>query len=180
MKSKFVLLSIILLSACTMNAKNIETTCYSHKSFKDLTNCISEEVAKTDNKSISSSYYERYVIAAKMLELEVRNKKTTDEEARILLSLVRNNLEEEAIEKFPIKLGGRSATNNSVGELQNGYNVRESEKVFSPIDNKVYDEDECIGAVIMGKCQGSVINKGGYKPTCHGEWMNGMCNGAMF
>lgn len=178
MKKKLILLSFALLSACTMNAKNIETTCYSHKSFKDLTNCISEEVAKTDNKSISSTYYERYVIAAKMLELEVRNKKTTDEEARILLSMVRNNLEEEAIEKFPIKLGGRSATNNSVDELQNGYNVRES--VLSPIDNKVYNADECIGAVVMGKCHGSVINKGGYKPTCHGEWMNGMCTGAMF
>lgn len=48
------------------------------------------------------------------------------------------------------------------------------------MDNKVYSADECIGPVIMGRCHGSVIDKGGYHPTCHGEWLNGHCTGPMF
>lgn len=45
---------------------------------------------------------------------------------------------------------------------------------------KVYRRDECIGPVIMGECKGSILPKGGYRPTCYGEWLNGQCTGPMF
>lgn len=51
---------------------------------------------------------------------------------------------------------------------------------YAVTDNRVYREDECIGPVIMGRCHGSVIDKGGYHPTCHGEWLNGQCTGPLF
>jgi hypothetical protein len=44
----------------------------------------------------------------------------------------------------------------------------------------VYSASECVGPVIMGKCEGSVISNGGYHPTCHGELLNGQCTGPMF
>jgi hypothetical protein len=44
----------------------------------------------------------------------------------------------------------------------------------------VYSAGECIGPVIMGRCQGSVIPNGAYHPTCHGELLNGQCTGPMF
>ena len=34
---------------------------------------------------------------------------------------------------------------------------------------KVYTRDECIGAVIMGECHGSIFEKPGYHKTCHGQ-----------
>lgn len=45
---------------------------------------------------------------------------------------------------------------------------------------KVYSRDECIGPVIMGRCEGSILPKKAYHPTCHGEWLNGRCTGPMF
>jgi hypothetical protein len=169
-----------------MNTKSIETTCYAHKSFQDLSNCISEEVAKTESTSRNTALYERYTNGAKLLELEVRNKKIKDEEARLLLSILRSNLEEEDRQRLSQSLGNLgkiySPQNSSSYTTHNntdGYNV-ERNRDSSVYDNKVYREDECIGAVIMGKCQGSVIDKGGYPATCNGEWINGMCTGPMF
>lgn len=40
-------------------------------------------------------------------------------------------------------------------------------------DRKVYSESECIGPVIMGRCQGSILPQSAYHPTCHGAWING-------
>lgn len=45
---------------------------------------------------------------------------------------------------------------------------------------KVYDRSECIGPVIMGRCEGSIIPNKAYHPTCHGTWLNGQCTGPMF
>jgi len=45
---------------------------------------------------------------------------------------------------------------------------------------KVYDSSECIGPVIMGRCQGSIVPNKAYHPTCHGAWLNGQCTGPMF
>jgi hypothetical protein len=45
---------------------------------------------------------------------------------------------------------------------------------------KVYNRDECIGPVIMGRCEGTIAPQGGYRPTCHGQWINGQCTGPMF
>ena len=44
----------------------------------------------------------------------------------------------------------------------------------------VYDEDECIGAVVNGRCHGSILPKGGYRKKCYGEWLGGQCTGPMF
>lgn len=46
--------------------------------------------------------------------------------------------------------------------------------------NKIYDASECIGPVIMGRCDGAVISNKAYHPTCHGEMLNGQCTGPMF
>lgn len=45
---------------------------------------------------------------------------------------------------------------------------------------KVYDPSECIGPVIMGRCEGSIVPNKAYHPTCHGAWLNGQCTGPMF
>lgn len=47
-------------------------------------------------------------------------------------------------------------------------------------DNTVYSRDECIGPVIMGKCQGSILPKAGYHEKCYGSWLNGKCTGPQF
>lgn len=45
---------------------------------------------------------------------------------------------------------------------------------------KVYDPSECIGPVIMGRCQGQILPNKAYHPTCYGGWLNGRCMGPMF
>lgn len=50
----------------------------------------------------------------------------------------------------------------------------------TPVGQKVYDSGECIGAVIMGECHGSILPKKVYRPTCHGQMVNGQCTGALF
>ena len=50
----------------------------------------------------------------------------------------------------------------------------------SPNSTRVYSPDECIGAIIMGECKGSILEHGGYHPTCHGQMLNGQCTGPMF
>ena len=45
---------------------------------------------------------------------------------------------------------------------------------------KVYSSEECIGPVVMGRCQGSILPNKAYHPTCHGEWLNGQCTGPLF
>lgn len=45
---------------------------------------------------------------------------------------------------------------------------------------KVYNSSECIGPVIMGRCQGLIAPNEAYHPTCHGTWLNGQCTGPMF
>jgi hypothetical protein len=44
----------------------------------------------------------------------------------------------------------------------------------------VYDPSECIGPVIMGRCQGTIVPNKAYHPTCYGVWLNGTCTGPMF
>ncbi|HEX4183965.1 MAG TPA: hypothetical protein VHY34_11975 [Caulobacteraceae bacterium] len=45
---------------------------------------------------------------------------------------------------------------------------------------RVYNESQCIGAVVNGQCHGSIMPDAAYHPTCHGEMLNGMCTGPMF
>lgn len=92
MKSLYFLLTAFAVSACSMNAKSIENTCYAYDKFKDLSDCISREAASQANGR-SASYYEAYALTAKRLEIEVRKKKITDEEARLKLSEARIALE---------------------------------------------------------------------------------------
>jgi hypothetical protein len=45
----------------------------------------------------------------------------------------------------------------------------------------VYSPSECIGAVVMGVCHGSILPD--YRqphPTCYGQMLNGICTGPMF
>lgn len=44
----------------------------------------------------------------------------------------------------------------------------------------VYDADECIGPIVAGRCQGTILPKKSYHPKCHGEMLNGRCTGPMF
>jgi hypothetical protein len=48
------------------------------------------------------------------------------------------------------------------------------------LGNKVYSGSECVGPVIMGRCDGSTIPNAAYHPTCHGDWLNGHCTGPIF
>jgi hypothetical protein len=45
----------------------------------------------------------------------------------------------------------------------------------------VYSQGECIGAVVMGQCHGSILpDYSRPHPTCYGQMLNGMCTGPMF
>jgi hypothetical protein len=45
----------------------------------------------------------------------------------------------------------------------------------------VYTPNECIGAVVMGVCHGSILpDYSRPHPTCYGQMINGMCTGPMF
>lgn len=44
----------------------------------------------------------------------------------------------------------------------------------------VYAPGECIGAIVMDVCHGSILPNAGYHPVCHGETINGQCTGPMF
>lgn len=45
----------------------------------------------------------------------------------------------------------------------------------------VYSPNECIGAVVMGQCHGSILpDYGRAHPTCYGKMINGICTGPMF
>lgn len=39
------------------------------------------------------------------------------------------------------------------------------------LGGKVYNSSECIGPVIMGRCNGSILPNRAYHPTCHGTWL---------
>jgi hypothetical protein len=45
----------------------------------------------------------------------------------------------------------------------------------------VYSPHECIGAVVMGQCHGSILpDYSAPHPTCYGQMLNGICTGPMF
>ena len=44
----------------------------------------------------------------------------------------------------------------------------------------VYRQTECIGAVVNGVCNGSILPNAGYHPTCYGTMLNGQCTGPMY
>jgi hypothetical protein len=45
----------------------------------------------------------------------------------------------------------------------------------------VYSPSECIGAVVMGVCHGSILPEYSRPhPTCYGQMLNGICTGPMF
>jgi hypothetical protein len=45
----------------------------------------------------------------------------------------------------------------------------------------VYSPRECIGAVVMNECHGSILpDYSRPHPTCYGQMLNGMCTGPMF
>jgi hypothetical protein len=45
----------------------------------------------------------------------------------------------------------------------------------------VYSQHECIGAVVMGVCHGSILpDYSSPHPTCYGQMLNGTCTGPMF
>ena len=50
----------------------------------------------------------------------------------------------------------------------------------TPISQKVYSADECVGALVNGVCHGTIIPNAGYHKTCYGEMLFGRCTGPMF
>lgn len=45
----------------------------------------------------------------------------------------------------------------------------------------VYSQRECIGAIVMGQCHGSILPDYSHPhPTCYGQMLNGICTGPMF
>ncbi len=63
---------------------------------------------------------------------------------------------------------------------QSNKNQSSKQPVTGTTGNKVYNADECIGAVVNGVCHGSILPKSGYHKTCHGTMINGQCTGPMF
>lgn len=44
----------------------------------------------------------------------------------------------------------------------------------------IYNEDECIGAVVNGVCYGTIMPEPRYHETCYGQMLAGRCIGAQF
>ena len=76
----------------------------------------------------------------------------------------------------------RATERKSIAETQRGNSLGQSQPhvISQEGSRKVYSRDECIGPVVMGRCEGTILPKKAYHPTCHGEWLNGQCTGPMF
>jgi hypothetical protein len=75
----------------------------------------------------------------------------------------RSPLVEEDVEDESVPAGGMVAAPNVGG----------GQTVYSP--------SECIGAVVMGVCHGSILpDYSRPHPTCYGQMLNGVCTGPMF
>lgn len=68
----------------------------------------------------------------------------------------------------------RAQASNGNGSAPN------ADLVQPPPGQKVYNASECIGPIIMGVCQGSILPNQAYHPTCYGQMINGTCTGPMF
>lgn len=71
------------------------------------------------------------------------------------------------------------------GYLQHRYQQNTWGYVSGPSNSNgggipVYTPDECVGAVVAGKCHGSVIPKNAYRKKCYGQMVHGQCTGPMF
>lgn len=67
--------------------------------------------------------------------------------------------------------GGEAST--ATGGVAEAPNFGDGQTVYSP--------RECIGAVVMGECHGSVLpDYSRPHPTCYGQMLNGSCTGPMF
>ncbi len=44
----------------------------------------------------------------------------------------------------------------------------------------VYDASECVGPIVNGICQGTILPNQAVHPICHGQMLNGQCTGPMF
>lgn len=68
----------------------------------------------------------------------------------------------------------RAQASNGIGSTPNA-------DLVPPLSGqKVYNASECIGPIIMGVCQGSILPNQAYHPTCYGQMLNGNCTGPMF
>lgn len=72
-------------------------------------------------------------------------------------------------------LGGAGSTANPYTP-----SAAESRTDQSEPDRRVYDQSECVGPVVNGRCHGTILPNRAYHPTCHGEWINGQCTGPQF
>lgn len=152
-----------------MNVRPIEKQCYKHQIFPKITDCIITKVEASPKLSRNKSLYELYALKALELDALVLKEIISTEEAKHQLSLYRIQLE----------LQDRKYFNDALKHLSNHSKPRKNNT--SAIEGiKVYNEDECIGAIVMGRCHGSIINKDSYHKTCYGEWLDGACTGPYF
>jgi hypothetical protein len=67
------------------------------------------------------------------------------------------------------------------GQASNGNGTAPNADLVQPRSGqKVFNASECIGPIIMGVCQGSILPNQAYHPTCYGQMLNGNCTGPMF
>jgi len=109
---KLSLPMIVLLTACAMNAKTIEANCYNHSKFLKVSECINQELASVSTVPRNRSAYEQYGLFAKALAADVRKGKYSDEEAKLILSNQRINLEQADQEKLSNALSSMESNNN--------------------------------------------------------------------
>lgn len=162
---KIIFLALFFVSGCA-TALTYNEDCFNlNDNFDNAVMCVKEKIA-TDPRSSSILSYTKYnnmppqtVLFSfmDMISEQVKSKKISPIEGRYRIS-------QKIMELTNIKLRS-TGSQNSMYTLQ---------------DNRVYTPDECIGAVIMGKCTGSVMDQGGYHKTCYGQWLNGQCTGPLF
>lgn len=49
-----------------------------------------------------------------------------------------------------------------------------------PAGEPVYHASECIGAVVNGRCHGTIMPEPRPHPRCYGQWVMGHCTGPQF
>ena len=61
-------------------------------------------------------------------------------------------------------------------------NARSNRPISSDTSNGIiiYSVDECVGTIVNGECNGTIVPKQAVHKKCYGQMLNGQCTGPMF
>ena len=165
---KICFLSLLIFNGCA-TATSYNSDCFrENRNFQQAVECTKSKILNDPRSQGIVSYS------------KVNTLPNTD----ILFSYMNYVIEEVKLGKIT-EAEGQHLIHNKINALTQEKRISKKRTNFlgdaiSHQNKTVYRDDECIGSVIMGECKGSIIDKGGHRPSCHGEWLNGECIGPIF